>query len=815
MFDVYACLTDQHNPWLVALAGVICLFAAWTALSLTDRARAAVGRGRALWTAAGALATGGGIWATHFVAMLAFQPDMPIGYDLGVTALSVALAVGLTGAGLGVNLRGGLLPALGGGGLMGAAIGAMHYTGMAAVRAPATLSYDPRFVVASLIIGGAGAAAALALTSGPLTAGPLTAGPLTAGPLTGERGGLKRRVAAAGLLTAGICGLHFTAMAAVRLIPTEALLVPSTTAPTGLAAAVAGITMMILVLSLAGSIVDQRLADRAAREAARLRASETRFRQLADVTFEGIVIHAGKRILDVNRAMTRLLGRAPEDIIGRPVLDFVAPGHRKGLTHATPQEPREIALLHADGSLVDVEVLGEAIEHDGRPAWVVAVRDLRERKQAEERLRHMAHHDLLTQLPNRALFNDRLEQALAQAERDGGAVAVLCLDLDRFKAVNDLLGHHGGDALLQQAAQRLLRAANDQDTVARFSGDEFVVLQTRIAQPAGAEAAAKRMVAALGAPFDLDGQPILVGTSIGIALYPQDARSGEGLLRNADTALYRAKADGRGTYRFFEAEMDARLQERRRLERDLQQALFGEQLTVHFQPLGDCSTQAIVGFEALVRWNHPERGLVAPSDFIPVAEDTGLIVPLGEWVLREACREAARWPSSIRVAVNLSPVQFRHADLTERVVAILKDTGLPPERLELEVTEGVLIDDSARALSTLRALKNAGIRISLDDFGTGYSSLSYLQSFPFDKIKIDRSFIGNMPTNEDSRSIVRAIIALARSLRITVTAEGVETEEQLRLLRSEACNQVQGYLLGRPAPAGDVTARLAEPELAR
>ncbi len=796
MLDVFTCLTDQHNPWLVALAGVICLFAAWTALSLTDRARAAFGRGRALWTAAGALATGGGVWATHFVAMLAFQPNVPIGYDLGVTALSVALAVGLTGVGLGVNLRGGILPALGGGGLLGAAIGAMHYTGMAAVRAPATLSYDSGLVAASLVIGGVGAAAALALTAG--------------------RGGLPRRAVAAGLLTAGICGLHFTAMAAARLIPTEALLVPSPTAPTGLAAAVAAITMMILVLSLAGSIVDQRLATRAAREAARLRASETRFRQLAEVTFEGIAIHAEGRVLDVNRAMTRLLGHAPEEIIGFPVLNFVAPTHHEEVRRAaaTPHQPREIALLHADGSVVDVEILAETIEHDGRPARVVAVRDLRERKQAEERLRHMAHHDLLTQLPNRALFNDRLDQALAQAERDGGAVAVLCLDLDRFKAVNDLLGHHGGDALLQQVAQRLLRAANDQDTVARFSGDEFVVLQTRIAQPAGAEAAAKRMVAALGAPFDLDGQPVLIGTSIGIALYPQDARAGEDLLRNADTALYRAKADGRGTYRFFEAEMDARLQERRRLERDLQQALLGNQLAVHFQPLGDCSTQAIVGFEALVRWNHPERGQVAPSDFIPMAEETGLIVPLGEWVLREACREAVRWPDSIRVAVNLSPVQFRHADLAERVIAILKDTGLPPERLELEVTEGVLIDDSARALSTLKALKQAGIRISLDDFGTGYSSLSYLQSFPFDKIKIDRSFIGNMPTNEDSRSIVRAIIALARSLRITVTAEGVETEEQLRLLRSEDCNQVQGYLLGRPAPAGDVSARLAEPELA-
>ena len=798
MFDTYVCLTSQHNPWLVALAGVICLFASWTALSLTDRARAAVGRARALWTAAGALATGGGVWATHFVAMLAYQPNVPIGYDPGVTALSVALAVGLTGIGLAVNLRGGPRSALCGGVLLGAAIGAMHYTGMAAVRTPATLSYDPTLVAASLVIGGAGAGAALLLTV--------------------RRSGLKWRALAAGLLTVAICGLHFTATAAVRLIPAEALLVSSPAAPTTLAVAVAAITMMILVLSLAGSIVDQRLAARAAREAARLRASETRFRQLADVAFEGIVIHADGRVLDANRAMARLLGRAPEDLIGVPLLSLVAPAHREGLERAgvipphTRAESREIALLHADGSVVDVEILGEAIEHDGRPAQVVAVRDLRERKQAEERLRHMAHHDLLTQLPNRAQFNDRLELALAQAE-DGGAVAVLCLDLDRFKAVNDLLGHHGGDRLLQEVARRLRRAVNDRDTVARFSGDEFVVLQTRVAQPAGAEEVARRVVAALAAPFDLDGRPLLIGTSIGIAIHPQDAGGAEALLRNADTALCRAKAEGRGSYRFFEAAMDARLQERRRLERDLQQALLGQQLAVHFQPLGDCSTQEIVGFEALVRWNHPERGPIAPSEFIPVAEETGLITPLGEWVLRQSCREAARWPAAIRVAVNLSPVQFRNADLPERIIGILRDTGLAPERLELEVTEGVLIDDTTRALSMLKALKDAGIRISLDDFGTGYSSLSYLQSFPFDKIKIDRSFIGKMPTNEDSRAIVRAIIALARSLRITVTAEGVETEEQLRLLRSEACNQVQGYLLGRPAPAGDVSAQLAAPEL--
>jgi predicted signal transduction protein with EAL and GGDEF domain len=363
------------------------------------------------------------------------------------------------------------------------------------------------------------------------------------------------------------------------------------------------------------------------------------------------------------------------------------------------------------------------------------------------------------------------------------------------------MGHPAGDALLQDVARRLLQNVREHDTVARLSGDEFVVLQTRVTQPEGAQAIAKCLLSVLGKPFELDGQQALIGASIGIAIFPQDADTGEALLRNADTALYRAKRDGRGTFRFFEAEMDARLQERRHLERDLQQALSANLLTVHFQALGDCTTQEVLGYEALVRWNHPQRGPIPPTEFIPLAEECGLIIPLGDWVLRTACREAMTWPANIRVAVNLSPVQFKHGDLPARILAILRETGLPPERLELEITESVMIDDTALALTTLNKLKDAGIRISLDDFGTGYSSLSYLQKFSFDKIKIDRSFVWEMPGNENSRSIVRAIIALAHSLQITVIAEGVETEEQLNILRVEACNQIQGYLLGRPEPA--------------
>jgi len=416
---------------------------------------------------------------------------------------------------------------------------------------------------------------------------------------------------------------------------------------------------------------------------------------------------------------------------------------------------------------------------------------------------------MLTGLPNRALFHDRLTQVLALAERNGSTVAVFCLDLDRFKNVNDLLGHWGGDALLKEVGARLLENVRAHDTVARLSGDEFAIIQTGVLHPDGAASLAERLVESIGLPFDLDGQQTMIGTSIGVALFPSDGTTGEELIRAADTALYRAKEAGRHTFRFFEASMDLLLQERNQLERDLRHALAShQQLEVHYQPLIDCDTHQVTGFEALVRWNHPVRGAISPVEFIPLAEDCGLILPLGNWVLDTACREAASWRSDLRIAVNLSPAQFRHADLAKDVLAILQLHDLAAERLELEITEGVLLADTDRTLAILTTLKTAGIRISLDDFGTGYSSLSYLQRFPFDKIKIDRSFVWEMERNTDSMAIVRAVIALGHSLRITVTAEGVETETQLALLRSENCDQVQGFLLGRPTPSSALGALL-------
>ncbi|MGQ9365658.1 EAL domain-containing protein [Azospirillum sp. ST 5-10] len=793
MFQVLACITQQHHPWLVLLAGAVCGFGAWVSLNLVARAAATSGRARYGWLAAGATATGGGVWATHFIAMLSFRSSLPIGYDLVLTGLSIVVAVVGSGVGIAVGIGRRRYAAAAGGAIVGAAVGAMHYTGMAALRAPADLVYDGRYVAASLLIGVPLGAAAMAVAL--------------------RRPSIRRRAAASALLAAAICGLHFTGMTAAALVP-DPLLAASgrILASEWLAVAVAATATLIMALSLVGSIVDQRLADRTAREAARLRASEERFRQLADATSEGIVIHRDGLILDANRAIAAILGHPPQRLVDRCVLDFVAAAHRNDVRSriARPTfDTAEIDLLHADGTPIAVEVQGQMITHDGVPARVVAIRDIRERRQAEERIRHMANHDVLTGLPNRVLFHDRTTVALANASRDGHMVALLYVDLDRFKSVNDLLGHQAGDLLLEQVAQRLTGNLRRHDTAARLSGDEFVILQDRIAQPGEAMALAERLVKAFAVPFDLAGQQMVIGASVGIALFPQDGNGVEQLLLNADTALYRAKSDGRGTFRFFEAAMDEHLQSRRRLEHDLRRALAADALHVHYQPLLACDTHSVLGFEALVRWHHPERGLISPAEFIPLAEETGLIMALGEWVLRSACRDAAAWPDTVHVAVNLSPVQFRLSDVASLILSILDEAGLPPHRLEIEITEGVLIDDTERVVEVLSVLKAAGVRIALDDFGTGYSSLSYLQKFAFDKLKIDRSFVSGMEDNRQSRSIVRSIITLARSLGITVTAEGVETCAQFQLLKHEACDQVQGFLIGRPAPIRDLDRFLA------
>ncbi|NGM36654.1 EAL domain-containing protein [Methylobacterium sp. DB0501] len=476
---------------------------------------------------------------------------------------------------------------------------------------------------------------------------------------------------------------------------------------------------------------------------------------------------------------------------------------------------RELVARLRGGIVLDVALGGHSVQVELHPVpgegAALVLEDVSARRAAESRAHALARLDPLTGLPNRLQLREHLDAALLRLHRKAEGCAVLLVDLDRFKPVNDTLGHPVGDALLQKVADRLRAMVRAGDAVARIGGDEFVVLQAGVSGPDEAQALARRVVDLVGRTYMIEGQLLSIGASVGVALAPADGQDADRLLKNADLALYRAKLDGRNTFRFFEPAMDARMQARRRLELDMRQALARREFQLHYQPQLNLADERLVGCEALIRWRHPERGLVSPLDFIPLAEEIGLIVPIGEWVIRQACRDAASWPQPLSVAVNVSPAQFKSDRLVETIVSALANAGLPAARLEIEITEGVLLQDNEKTLHTLHRLRDLGVRVSMDDFGTGYSSLSYLRAFPFDKIKIDRSFVTDMGTKADGEAIIRAIAGLGRSLGMTTVAEGVETAEQLRRIRAEGCTDVQGYLISKPLAADDLLRLLSAP----
>ncbi len=440
--------------------------------------------------------------------------------------------------------------------------------------------------------------------------------------------------------------------------------------------------------------------------------------------------------------------------------------------------------------------------------------DLEERKRVEQSIRHMAHHDALTGLPNRALFRDRLTHAMAQADRYHQKLAVMFLDLDRFKAINDTLGHNVGDQLLKIAAERLRSCVRDCDTVARLGGDEFTVIVEDIIEERDASAVAQKILDTLSQPFNLYGHEVFISVSVGVTLYPSDDENADNLLRNADSAMYRAKEFGRNNFQFYVAEMNVKAHERLRLESALRRAQDRNEFMLYYQPRVDLLSGQMIGAEALLRWRHPELGLVSPAEFIPILEETGMIIPVGDWALREACRQNHDWQKMglmpIRMAVNLSVRQFIQRDLAGAVIQALEATGLSAQFLELEITEDLLLEHNQTNIATLTRLRNLGIHISIDDFGTGYSSLSYLKRLPIDTLKIDQSFVRDIGTDPDNKAIASAIIAMASSLRLNVLAEGVETEEQLAFLRAQGCNEIQGFSFSHPLPAEEFEQLLRE-----
>jgi diguanylate cyclase (GGDEF)-like protein/PAS domain S-box-containing protein len=518
---------------------------------------------------------------------------------------------------------------------------------------------------------------------------------------------------------------------------------------------------------------------------------------------------AGEELLGVPRA--ELIGRNDHDLFPKREADQFIARDRLVLQSGELQitEEERVHTPHNGLRLLRTKKIAIPDER-GRPKYLLGIsEDITERKRVEGRITHMAHHDSMTGLANRVLLRERLEHALARMLEQESRLAVLYVDLDCFKDVNDALGHPVGDALLRMAAERLRGCVREGDTVARLGGDEFAIIQDSLREEDEASDLAKRVAAVIAAPFQVEGHDVTVSASIGIAMAPRDGADPDTLLKFADMALYAAKTDGRRTFRFFESEMNERLHARRAMETDLRLAFARNEFDLYYQPTIDVVSERILGFEALLRWHHPERGIVPPGEFIALAESIGLIVPLGEWVLCQACAEAARWPDDVTIAVNLSPLQFKNANLVETVTAALANAELPPRRLELEITESVLLQENENNPATLHRLRDLGVRIALDDFGTGYSSLSYLRVFPFDRIKIDGSFVKELPHNVECVSIVRAMADLARGLHMATTAEGVERPEQLEVLRAHGCTAAQGYLFSRPLPAGELREFLA------
>ncbi len=542
-----------------------------------------------------------------------------------------------------------------------------------------------------------------------------------------------------------------------------------------------------------------------------LRPSEERFRGLADAAFEGLLISDGGTILEANQAFLDILERTPPEVIGGSVLEFVAPDYRDQVRQkilSESEEPYETVGLTKDGTRLDLEVRGKASCYQGKPVRVTAVRDITERKALERRLRHQALHDRLTGVPNRALFMDRVSSALARAARRRRRVAAMFVDLDNFKFVNDTLGHHAGDDLLVAISERLRACLRPEDTLARLGGDEFAVLLEDLAEEGEATRVAKRIVEQLRDPFALGNQEVFVTPSIGIALNSPGQDSPEGLLRNADLAMYWSKKEGKARYQLFEPSIEAQSTQRMRLEHDLRRALEREEFVVHYQPVVGADSGRIMGMEALVRWEHPERGLVLPDEFVPLAEETGLIVPIGKRVLREACRQAKEWqeryPSDLplMVGVNLSARELEHPDLVEEAEGALRDSGLDPRTLTLEITESAVVKDEEHNIDALRRLGALGVRFALDDFGTGYSALAYLRRLPVGLLKLDRSFLQRLGEDEaEVKVLLSGVIGIASGLGLYVLAEGVETPEQLALVRSLGCDLAQGNYFSEPLPS--------------
>ena len=770
---VLTCLTQEHNLLLVLLAAIICVVGSVVLNRLFDKNRRSEAKARLPWLFLGAMAGGATIWCTHFVAMLAYRPGVEVAYAPMLTGASLLVAMASCGLAIGIGSMRGRYAALAGGAVFGLGVTAMHYTGMAAFTAEAVVIWSPAYVAVSVIAAVIGGAAAFQMA-------------------TDDRP-WRRPLVAPLLLVLTIVSLHFTGMGALTVMP----LAPSadatllTQAEIMLAASVAAIGFLLLGTAAASYALEEQTE----------RQSRDRLSSLIEGSVDGMVVVAAGKVRLANHAFSELCGVQEGETVGTVIEEWI-----EDVGSLQPGLLIQSRVKARDGAPVPVEIaVREEMAAGQTVVRILAVRDLRSRIAQERRIAHLARNDSLTGLANRTSFIEKLDR-LAAGE---GSFALLAIDLDRFKEVNDLYGHAVGDSLLVHIADNLKAATREGEFVARLGGDEFVAL-IPIRERMDAHAAAERLRKAILTPLQAEHAELQCGASVGIALWPDDATETSVLINDADLAMYRAKSALTTAICFYEGAMDEAVRQRRRITLGLRDALEHDRFELHYQLQASVETGAVTGFEALLRWKQVDGTYVSPADFIPLAEETGLILPIGEWVLRRACAEAASWEEPHRIAVNLSPVQLSHVDLPRLVHQILIETGLAPHRLELEITETAMISDMERTTHVLRQLKLLGVSVAMDDFGTGYSSLSTLRAFPFDKIKLDRTFMSELDGGPQSKAIIRAVLALGESLDIPVLAEGVETQDQLNFLREQGCDEVQGYLLGRPRR--EATARVAEPE---
>ncbi|MED1918244.1 bifunctional diguanylate cyclase/phosphodiesterase [Brevibacillus sp. DP1.3A] len=792
-----------YDNFLVILSYLIAVAASFSALNLAARVSTSKGKHQLLWLIFGATTMGLGIWSMHFVGMLALTLPIKVMYDMEYVILSVILAIFVSSIALFTVTKSNLnARQLGIAGiLMAAGISGMHYVGMAAMIIEIT--YDMWIVILSIIIAATASAAALWL--------------LFYFRRDQSKYAYLYKLGSSLIMGAAIAGMHYTGMVAAHFYVTE---LPTTEVetqiePETLAYIIVLATFLLIGITLFGLFINKRLSQKDTV----IQENESWYRSLYKNNEYGIIsLDTGGCIIKMNPAVTKIGGLSEEEFMNQHVskIGMHIVEEKRDITKdsfAQSFQPIrnnfETTILHPNGNRVELSVLNVPVEIEGEVVGNhIIVKDITEENRVKEKIRYLAYHDELTDLPNRRKFNQVLHQSIEKSSQDSSSFAVMVIDIDRFKMINDSLGHSYGDIFLQGVSDRIVKNAEGYHaTIARMGGDEFTILCETGADRREAESLADKIIEALKQPFSLKDSEFYISASIGTAIFPDHGTDAVALLKKADTAMYEVKKQGKNGHLFYTPDFDVQLLENIEIESDLRKAIERNELVVYYQPQFHAESNRMIGVEALVRWNHPTKGMLSPGVFIPIAEETGLIYEIGTWVLREACRQMKHWHDEggplIPVSVNLSSHQFHQRNLVQYIKNILEETKLAPHFLELEITESMMMDPAV-SISILHELNKIGTRISLDDFGTGYSSLSYLKKFPIHKLKIDRSFITDLSRNDNDKAIVATIISMAKHLKLDVIAEGIETKDQLDILTENHCKEIQGYYYSRPLSANEV-----------